>query len=1463
VRYFTQATGSAGYSGSGPVSAWPVTLACWFRPRGFDNDPQGLVVPHETTNVNAFGLGIWDGGSQTPQLCAFGAGTLLFQYGGGLTQDVLYHAAVVFTGTSTATKLYLNGAKVTGGNAPSFPSVDGLYVGDVLIGASERFADCEIGEVVVYTAALSDDEVWALSRGYTPMSVRRAEASRYWPIFGNDSPERDSSAAGASLTMLGSPIAAKVAHPPLIYPSRPKVAAFHRSTIVGVASSVAVAVAVPDVVLYQHAAAVSVAVGVPAHILTQILTANAVPLGIAVPAHTLNPVATAIGIACAVPAHALLEEGIAHPLATGIGVEVPAHVLRPGPETLRVALEVPAAMLVEGPRPVALALEVPAALLYQGAFTIPIAVDVSPATVRQTVFTSAVAVALGVPTTFLQEHPALAVSVAGVDRRIRQPGFTLTEALNHEADSASFRVDGFTPQVGHSVYITLGDDLVFGGSIRAVTQVYEGDRPALVAFDVDAQDHGRLLDRRLVNAQYVATAGDVIARDLVTRFSSGFTTTHVVSGLPVVDEIQFTDESLSSALTRVAQRIGGYWYVDPTRDVHLFLSETDLAPDAISSADPATATDIVSDVDVSQVRTKVVVEGGGSVTAAAIVPGAQTMVVDDAAWYSGTGGLVKVGTQRIAYGGVVGGGGATTVRSMDAPVGAPFASLAGGGGGVLGTTRYRVSFATAAGETTPGPLSNAVTGIAFDKPQSPVSFSSTGANTGPLVGTFAYVVTNVTNRGETEAGPSASFTVPAFASPAQPSSATVVTSSDGNAYGSVSGTVNYTLTFVTPYGETIPSAARTVTVPLHKPQTPGLQSVFGGPPYASGAVGSSLTPNYQWCVTNVTATGETLGSDPVNCSGQALPFYDLVSLSAPSVVSDGTNSGDLTASATYQYWTTYRCLANGLETARSSARSIVVGTTQRTLLVTLPAHMAGFRRVVFRSLANQSTPYLLAEVDDAGAATVRDGAADSTLKIGAAVSPARAGRPIDVVVRAGPSGTLARRVYRTKAVGTSGGYFLLMEVPGNAVAVIRDITADEDLGVPLPLSSDIGGQVSVAIWTGPAGTTGRRLYRDGHRIADLTDNTATSVVDSAPAATAATGASPPATSTAGGSFTLVVQSIPGGPPGTTARRHYRSKAGGGGQYFLAAQVDGNAPGATVADTKLDSELGIGPPSVNTAGGSSVNVFTIPLGGSGTTARRLYRLDAAGVTRLVAEIPNNTTTTFLDDLADKELGEVAPTVGTVGALAGATSLLLETGSGFNGGGGWVHIGNQLIRYGAVSGCTLTGIPSSGTGSIATALRVGTEVLMASMLTGIPSSGTGSIQYPIKDGEPVNVLVERADAAAQVALAALEGGDGVHEHKIADGRLSIQGATDRADAELALYATPLVTVTYRTRDPKTRPGRTVTFALGPPTNLVGSFKIQRVSRSELGLKSVAPLCDVTASTVKFSLEDVLRRVVTQRS
>lgn len=302
--------------------------------------------------------------------------------------------------------------------------------------------------------------------------------------------------------------------------------------------------------------------------------------------------------------------------------------------------------------------------------------------------------------------PRMVVYVNSVDQTLqtRITGASITDELNHVPNTVQLRCDGFTPVQGQQVQISMGsaDLQLFAGHILSVSQTYEG-KPANIAWDVDCIDYTWLLNRHKVIKKYTNQSATAIILDLIATFATNFTTVHVVSGLPVIDEITFTNEDLTDAITRVMTRIGGYWFVDFNKDINAFLTNTETAG-AITQASPRGMSNIQQHTDLSQIATRVWARGGGSNAASDVSVGATTLPVEDGSWYDVAGGTVECGPQRITYTGI-GSGGATgtTTGNVPAPP-ATFTITGPAGAGSLDPSAvygYAFTYVTAAGETTP------------------------------------------------------------------------------------------------------------------------------------------------------------------------------------------------------------------------------------------------------------------------------------------------------------------------------------------------------------------------------------------------------------------------------------------------------------------------------------------------------------------------------------------------------------------------------------------------------------------------------------------------------------------------------------------------------------------------------------------------------------------------------------------
>jgi hypothetical protein len=193
-------------------------MHCWFRP---DNVTADMVIMGlETANPDSNGffvmhfLGTVAGDPMTAHTWNGVTDDSASQVGVAVNQ--WNHSVCVFASTSSR-HVVLNGSKATSSANVTAPaaSIDncrlGSYRGDAL------FADGRIADAAMWNVALSDDEIAALQKGYSPLLVRPSALVAYWPLVGRTSPEIDVR-GGRNFTLTNSPTPAE--HPRVIMPKR-------------------------------------------------------------------------------------------------------------------------------------------------------------------------------------------------------------------------------------------------------------------------------------------------------------------------------------------------------------------------------------------------------------------------------------------------------------------------------------------------------------------------------------------------------------------------------------------------------------------------------------------------------------------------------------------------------------------------------------------------------------------------------------------------------------------------------------------------------------------------------------------------------------------------------------------------------------------------------------------------------------------------------------------------------------------------------------------------------------------------------------------------------------------------------------------------------------------------------------------------------------------------------------------
>lgn len=1130
------------------------------------------------------------------------------------------------------------------------------------------------------------------------------------------------------------------------------------------------------------------------------------------------------------------------------------------------------------------------------------------------------------------------VYIGGVLWLIEYDTLEVEDLLNEEPNQCTFQTRT-PPTEGQAIAIVRGPSRImeFAGHVLTVNMSVQ-ELHANRLYDVTCQDYTWKFNRRLVTKRWTNVSATTIAQEILSGFTSGFTGTNIVAVLPTVAEFECVLETPSSAFGRLAAEIGGNYYIDygnfdtgALPDVHFFITETMDAPTDFTATYPGA--DLTYSKDIAQIRTRVTGIGGGSSTLEDSAVAANSVPLQDATMFESAGGQFLSGPNIGTYTSKHNGGIASSVAgNISSPGGsAPTAALTPNVvGNLVGPKQYKIAFGASQGETIPGAASNSVTGVAF-LPPTGASVAATSSVVGKLIGIYLYVLTYVTNLGETSAGASFGRTAVAVAAPG------ALTVGVGSSVGRLIGLRNYRVTFKTPYGETEGGtiAGRTgvaVTAPVAPTvslvsTTMGnligiygykvvLGSEFGesagstvgsrtaaaqsapAAPTRTGTNAGPLIGAYKWKIAFVaTNLRETLGSNGdttmnavtaaissvTGTAGTTLhyrvsffhPIYGETAWSSVSSVGSGSHTVTVSGLPSGCGWKLYSTglgfastdpyyhvatLPPGvtaythLSASGPESQSPAATLGQYCALSSVPTGPTGtIARNIYRTKAGGTEYYLSGTLGDNISTTYNDTVPDDALTSGAPIQNLNGEQHSITSIGTGPTGTTYRDIYRTESGGSV--YYYLRRIFDNITTSFTDNAADTELdkGKAVPSVATLGDQHSLTfIPLGPTGTLSRVIYCTTlggslyKKLVEIGDNSTTSFVDNV-ADTALGQESAPIVSSAGGE-SHSLSSIPTGPTGTLARNIYRTVAGGSSFQFVGQLTDNVA--TTFVDNKSDGEIGDYVPLINTAGANQVTLTFIPLGGAGVTQRVIYRLDVDGVYKYVDTLNDNTTTTYQDNVPDDSLGRPALTVGTIGAMQGDTTLILLSTTGLPTSG-WIEADGQLIRYTGVTGVTLTGIPATGVGAILSPIQGGSTALSLPFLSGVTGIG-----WPMDRGVEVRLYVQRNDAPAQATLAALEGGDGIHEYQIEDNTIiTVAGLNAACDAELATYKNSLKSTTFNSRDAKLRSGKTVVVNRSP---ISGSFLLQRVISNQFNRsRGILPLRTVDGAPVRLSFQTVLKR------
>lgn len=238
--------------------------------------------------------------------------------------------------------------------------------------------------------------------------------------------------------------------------------------------------------------------------------------------------------------------------------------------------------------------------------------------------------------------PNSVVSINGTARTsfVERDSLRVTQLLDDEPDTATFTVKPnttFVPTPGHAVIVALGHVdgyRDFAGQAVRVTHRRERGFMDLPWYDVECMDWSGLFDRRLIQTYYASQSATDIAKSIIDTYTSGFTRVNVQEGLGTIELITCVLEPPTKALRRLANMIGGGFYIDAFKDVHFFGSAGESGARAPTA--PLQLTNTRSTLmafsyreDRSQLRTRMLVETKGGRTLTDVAAGQMALPLDD------------------------------------------------------------------------------------------------------------------------------------------------------------------------------------------------------------------------------------------------------------------------------------------------------------------------------------------------------------------------------------------------------------------------------------------------------------------------------------------------------------------------------------------------------------------------------------------------------------------------------------------------------------------------------------------------------------------------------------------------------------------------------------------------------------------------------------------------------------------
>lgn len=210
----------------------------------------------------------------------------------------------------------------------------------------------------------------------------------------------------------------------------------------------------------------------------------------------------------------------------------------------------------------------------------------------------------------------ISIQIGGTDRTdlVEYTSLVIKFNMTTKPCTASFIVRKFgsrtyLPVVDDEVIITQGSDVVFGGHILEINEIYR--KVDEVSYVVKCIDYTRHLDKKLISDTFEDVTVDSVISSLKDNFFPSDVSISSVDVTTPVGYIAFNYEYPSVALRQLADLANADWFIDANKSIHFFHKEAKIAPFSLTDTNGKYVYDSLKiRRDLSQLRNTIVVRGG-------------------------------------------------------------------------------------------------------------------------------------------------------------------------------------------------------------------------------------------------------------------------------------------------------------------------------------------------------------------------------------------------------------------------------------------------------------------------------------------------------------------------------------------------------------------------------------------------------------------------------------------------------------------------------------------------------------------------------------------------------------------------------------------------------------------------------------------------------------------------------------